>query len=132
MIDLEKAIELAVQFQQARYRSGLAVPQVAIDRKAISETAEAWILPWNDRRYLETGTHGVDGASPLAVLKETGEVMPLWKLIAATDGGASAEEDRLRAERVAALEERVALRRKFAAENAATTRGDSVARKDSK
>jgi len=84
MIDVETAIRLALERQVARYENASellrrCMPQFAIDRAAIRETPFAWILPWQDRRYLETGDirHAVDGASPFVVMKESGEVSSL-------------------------------------------------------
>ena len=52
---------------------------IAVDEKNIIETSFAWILPWNDRRYLETGERrfALLGNQPLVVLKADGTFMQL-------------------------------------------------------
>jgi hypothetical protein len=80
MITRETAIEVAQKYFQERVSSAPHMACVAVDEKKIIEASFAWILPWNDRRYLESGDFRFaiqGGHNPLVVLKEDGAVMRL-------------------------------------------------------
>jgi hypothetical protein len=52
MIDRETAIELAQKWFKNHSSSGPHMANAAVDEKNMLEASFAWILPWNDRRYL--------------------------------------------------------------------------------
>jgi hypothetical protein len=79
MITRETAIELAQKYFKELPSPAPHAAYIAVNRKRIVEVPFAWILPWNDRRYLETGDFRfqLQGNQPLVVLKSDGTVMRL-------------------------------------------------------
>jgi hypothetical protein len=84
MVDIETAIELALKYLGERHaamgaKSAMDISKIIVDQAGVVETSFAWVLPWNDRRYLEHGDrrYDVDGRQPLVVLKCDGTVMIL-------------------------------------------------------
>lgn len=83
MIDRETALKVAQEWFTSRSSSAPHMPFAAVDEAKIIETSFAWILPWNDRRYLAGDTrYSVEGHSPLVVLKRDGTAMYLPHLTA--------------------------------------------------
>jgi hypothetical protein len=79
VINRESAINLAQQYFQEAARSLPHMSNAAVDEKNIVEASFAWILPWNDRRFFETGDvrFQIIGQHPLAVLRCDGTIMRL-------------------------------------------------------
>lgn len=78
MINRETALQLAQEWFNKESSSAPHMPYAAVDEKNLIETSFAWILPWNDRRYLAGDIrYLVNGHSPLVILKSDGRVMLL-------------------------------------------------------
>jgi len=81
MISRQTALYLAIEWFRKERSAAPHMPFAAVDENRIIETSFAWILPWNDRRYLAGDIrYLVTGHSPLVVLKSDGTVMRLPKL----------------------------------------------------
>jgi len=84
MINREAALQLAQEWFKNESSTAPHMPFAAVNENKIMETSFAWILPWNDRRYLAGDIrYCVSGHSPLVVLKGDGSVMWLPQLTAA-------------------------------------------------
>jgi len=81
MINREIALYLAQEWFRKQSSEALHMPFAAVKESEIVETPFAWILPWNDRRYLAGDIrYCVSGHSPVVVLKSDAAVMYLPKL----------------------------------------------------
>ena len=82
MINRETAISLAQKWFKERSSEFPHISEAAVDEKNVVEASFAWVLPWNGRRYLETGDfrYEIQGQQPLVVLKGDGTVMLLPSL----------------------------------------------------
>jgi hypothetical protein len=79
-IDLEGAIERTLKFVRVKYAdSPIDMSKVCIDRKGIIETSLAWIVPWNDCRFIVGGEweYAMQGVHPIVVFKHGGSA---WRL----------------------------------------------------
>ncbi len=78
MIDQEKATALAFNFVHERYQS-IDASAIMFDKDTIVETNFAWVLQWDDRRYLEGGDPRFcrTGQHPVVVLKSDGAAFRL-------------------------------------------------------
>jgi hypothetical protein len=83
MINRETAIELAQKWFKNATSLGPHISSAAVDEKNVIETSFAWILPWDDHRRLAGDIrYGIDGHSPVVVLKSDGTAMWLPALTA--------------------------------------------------
>ena len=82
MITRETAIALARDYFKQQVSTRPHMANVDVHEKQIVEASFAWILPWNDRRFVENpqSPHQILGNKPLVVLKSDGAIMELPSL----------------------------------------------------
>ena len=71
--------EAIIFIEKQLHRSNeLAKTDLVMDEKNITEISTHWIIPYQSKRYLESGDarHAVFGINPYAIDKKTGKIDP--------------------------------------------------------
>jgi hypothetical protein len=64
--------------KQLRRANELEKTDLMMDEKNITEISTHWIIPYQSKRYLDSGDalHAIDGIVPYAIDKKTGKIDP--------------------------------------------------------